>query len=219
MAKQSTLLVLALLACLPSMADAERSRADDTLRISLGVSHDEADFEFEDTEATPDTRYTRLALELWSGEIPGLDVGITGGVGRLSQDDNPATEGDSVTGEFLGLMLGRDWSLAERLGLELRAEWVYHDLSGDDLDFEWFDAQGRAGLYTRAGRWRLASGATAGIIRGEQRSPDVTRDFDADNNVGAYVRAGLDTGRGGEISLSGELGNRDAVTLRFTRNF
>lgn len=220
MASRQTLLTLIALAVLvPVSADAERYRTRDDLSISLALSHDEADFQFEDNGATPDTRYSRAGLELWSGEIPGLDVGLTGGVGRLSQDGDPATEGETVTGQFLGVMAGADWSLSDALGVTTHAEWTYHDLSGDDLAFDWFDAQGRVGLYTRISRWRLAGGVTGGLLRGERRLPGETRDFEADANGGGYLRAGLDTGRGGEISLTGELGLRDAVTLRFTRHF
>lgn len=209
----------ALLAGLAGVAGAEPSGSRDSLTVSLGLRHDEAELRFEDNGRTPDTRYTQLALELWSHELPGLDVGLTGGVARLSQDGDPATEGDAPTGEFIGLLVGRDWAVLHHSGVELRGEWVYHDLSDDDLDFEWFHAHGRIGLYTGLGRWRLSSGATAGAIRGERRLPGETRDFEADQNAGAYLRAALDVGRGGELSLTGEAGLRRAVMLRFTRAF
>jgi hypothetical protein len=210
--------VLLIAAALPLMAR-DSAGGERVATVSLALSHDAADWRLEDAGSTVDTRYSRAALELWSQDIPVIDLGLTAGVGRLSQDGDPVAEGRAFTGESLGLLARTQWSLTEHLGLRLRAEGIYHRLDDDDIDLEWFDAYARLGLRAELGYWRLGAGSTAGFLNGERRRPGETEDFELDDHAGAYARAAIATGRDGEVSLSAELGPRQAVSLRFTRDF
>ncbi|GEM_PF-3985144 len=211
--------LLTMLLAVAALVSARDSSTDDVASVSLALSHDVADWRAKDTGRPSETRYTQADIELWSREIPGIEVGLAAGVGRLSQGNDAVTGGRSFTGHSLGLLARSHWSLTDNLGVHVRAVWTYHRADDDDIDFEWFDAYGRTGLTADAGRWRLGGGATVGWLRGERRQPGETRDLELDQNLGAYARTAIRTGRRGEISLSVETGPRRAVNLRFTRGF
>lgn len=219
MASTWTATALVLLAVLPSAVAAGIGDNRQGLTFSLALSHDRAPLELGDDGGAIDTRYSRAAAELWSDGIPGIELGLTAGVGRLTQDGDPATEGKALTGESFGLLARSDWTVGEHLGFRIRAEGSYHDLDDGDLTLEWLAGYLRSGIYSRIGRWRLGAGATAGTIAGERRRPNETRDISAEDNLGAYLRLGLATDRTGAISIMAETGPRRGLTARFTRRF
>lgn len=194
--------------------------------LSLAVDRNLADFRFEDgARALVDTDYTRVAIELWTDEVPGLELGLTGGIGWLNQDGDPATEGRSFSGESLGLMLRSAYPLTDALALIARGHWIYHDLSDDadsgrePIELEWYEAHARLGARLALGRWRLGGGLSAGHIDGKRRRADETRPFEAAQTGGGYLQAAVTTGDHGRISLDLEAGSRQAATIRFTRGF
>jgi len=192
---------------------------DGDLSLSLRLSRDIADFQFQDTLRAVDTRYNRAALDLWSHELDLVELGITGGVGQLTQDGDPATEGRAFTGNSAGLLLRSRWAATASAGIEARGEAIYHDLSDDDTDFEWLDAYARLGPYARIAAWRVGGGVTAGLTRGERRRPGETRDFRGEQAIGGYALLAIRTRRRGEVSASLEAGPREQLTVRFSARF
>lgn len=194
------------------------------LALSLDVSRSVTDLRYENGRRV-ESRYTRVGVDLRTRELGWIELGLTGGLGWLSLDDDPATAGRTLDGESLGLIAAVDRPLNDALALTAQARWTYHDLSDDGdgsearIDLTWYETRARAGLSLNLDGVRLGAGGTYTHIDGERRRPGSTLDVEAEDAAGAYATLGIPAGPGGEVTLRLETGARDAFTVAASRRF
>ncbi|MGD8429010.1 MAG: hypothetical protein PVH31_01265 [Ectothiorhodospiraceae bacterium] len=210
-------------AVLPAVAWARSAYDGSGLELSLDVTRDVSDFEY-DNGSRVDTRYTQVGARLYETSIPWFQPGLTLGTGWLTPDGDPALEGLQPNGEHLGLLLRSDIPLAAGLSLRGHVAWVYHDLSdssGDtSVSLEWYDLSARAGMAARLGRVTLEGGATVRSVDGDRRiEGQDTLPFDTRESTGVYARGAVHVDRTGTVDIRIESGARDAATVSFRRRF
>lgn len=198
--------------------DLERS-----LDVSLDVAREVADFRLEDGRQV-ENRYTRLGVSLWQRELPWFQPGLTAGVGWISQSGDPATEGYSLSGEWLGLQLRSRVPLSAGAALVGQAGWIYHQADGEEdgdaVEVSWYDTQARLGLAVTFDRVTLEGGATWRHVDGERRLPGrETLEFEAEQGAGAYAGVSFRVDRTGYVGIVAEAGGRNALRIHFARRF
>ncbi|WP_435104317.1 outer membrane protein [Arhodomonas sp. AD133] len=187
------------------------------------VSRETADLAYDDGR-TIETRETRAGAELWEPLAENVEGGVVLGFNWVSQDGDPATEGEEPDGGYGGLRVRGDVPLGGGLAVEGAAGWQYHrasaDASGGDVTLSWYTTDARAGLAFTQGAVTLAGGATVSHVDGERRVDGrETVDFDNDDSLGGYLRASFATAGRGRIELSAASGPWAGVSITFARRF
>lgn len=191
------------------------------LDLSLDVRHDMTSVRYEDGREI-DTRYTRIGATAWQTELDWLQVGLTGGVGWLSQNGDPVTEGRSFDLTYGGLLLRSRLPIAAGMGVSAQAHWVYNQAKDDtdpEVTLAWYDSEGRLGVYATFSQLRLEGGGTVRHVDGERRRTGETLDFRSPRTTGAYLAADLLLDNASRIGFYAEAGARDQVAIQFGRRF
>ncbi|HKJ94427.1 MAG TPA: hypothetical protein VKA32_02225, partial [Gammaproteobacteria bacterium] len=215
---RATLLPLLLtLAPAASPASPASPATDLNLDLSLDVSHDMTAVRYDDGREV-DTQYTEVGASIWQTELSWLQMGLTGGVGWLSQNGDPVTEGRSFDMNYGGLMVRSRLPLAAGMGVSARAHWIYHqakDNSDPQITLAWYDSEGRMGVYATFSELRLEGGGTVRHVDGERRRSGETLDFGAPQTTGAYLDADLLLQHSSRIGFHAEAGARKAFSIDF----
>lgn len=197
--------------------------ADRPLAFGLEVSHQQSDLEFDDGRVI-DTRESRVTATLWERLTEYIDGGLLLGVSRVSQDDDPLTEGAELTGGFGGLGIRGAYPIGAGLSVTGRGAWRYHRVEGDadagDITLERHSGTLQLGLRTRLDDWILAGGGRYQVIEGERRVAGVeTQQFEGERPVGGFAELGVATGAGGRVVLGVRTGGWQGVYLVFARRY
>lgn len=193
------------------------------LTFAMDVAREQSDLRYDDGRRI-DTRETRVSASFREPLTPHLDGTLTLGASWVSQDGDPATEGEDLTGGFGGLALEGVWPLNPELAVEAAVGWQYHRASGDgrdgDITLERHVGSARGGLRLSVEDLSLAGGALYQYTDGERRVDGLdTQGFETDDDLGIYARVGLGTGAGGAVAVEAVTGPWRGVRLIFSRRF
>jgi hypothetical protein len=172
------------------------------------------------------TDVTRAGVALWESPRPWLRLGLEGGVLRLSQQDNPATQGMELTGQYAALSGSGHLSVSDTLDLSLRLSYGYQRAEGapnlQQTRLSWHDGQAELAATLKLFPLYLSGGGFAYFIDGDETasgSLTYTREFEAAENSGAFLALDYWVDAGGRVSVRGELGGREGIEIQFARRF
>lgn len=177
-------------------------------------------------ETDVDTRITRLGVVLTGIYNPHLDGSLDIGHADLTQTDNPATQGMSLTGQYLGVAL-RVWPLRSAyLDAWLQGDYTYYSLSdgiaGQETAIDWQDRGLAAGVVAHMGRVDLHGGVRRGHLSGDEVANGTltyTRGVSRTDDTSAWLGLYLHVEPGGTIGAMVERGGRRSVSVRFAYGF
>lgn len=210
---------LALLAAAPAHADPQTG-----LEAGLILRHSE--LEWETQGRSIDAEVSRLGLALWEGAGPWLRLGLSGGPLRASQDDNPATAGMELSGQYLALSADIPLLSTRLLALTLGGSLSYNRAEGDrdsqDVKLTWYEGRGELAATLKLSSLYLSGGAFGLIIDGDETASGpltYTRDFEAAESAGGFLAADYWVDPTGRVGIRGEFGASQGFELQFTRRF
>ena len=193
------------------------------VEVGLNVQHQEIELDAEGVAI--DTDITRLGIAIWESAGPVM-LGLEGGPLRVTQNDNPATAGMDLTGQYIAVSAGGLLYTSERLDLGLSGSLGYNraddDRDGQDTRLRWYE--GRAELKTTVKLFPvyLSGGGYAIYLDGKETASgpfSYTRDFESDGNAGGFLALDYWTDATGRISLRADAGARNGFELQFARRF
>ncbi|MFB4203833.1 hypothetical protein KBTX_01375 [wastewater metagenome] len=197
--------------------------AADPLSFSMDVAHQRSDLDYDDGREI-ETRETRVGVSLWEPLSAHVDGGLILGVNLVTQDGDPATEGEDLTGGYGGLAVRGEWPLTRTLAVTGEAGWRYYRASASrdtgDITLSRHEGDLRAGLAADLDAVTLSGGLLYTLTDGEREIEDVdTQGFDTDHAAGAYAGISLDTGGGGRVGVEAVTGPWNGVRVVFARRF
>ncbi|RFA31418.1 hypothetical protein CAI21_02045 [Alkalilimnicola ehrlichii] len=178
------------------------------------------------TTGEVETRTTQAGVTLFEPSISAFQPGIHFGYLWASQSDNEAVSGLDLQGQYFGINLKSRLFERSWLGLHFHASYTYMEAK-DDIDeqetrLRWYEAEVAGGPSLNFERVQLDIGAYYRDIDGEEfATGDLTwtRNFEQDNDIGAYAELHYWTDPTGSISLRAEGGAYTAFQASFARRF
>lgn len=177
--------------------------------------------------ADVDTRIGRFGVSITSVYNRYLDASLDIGHASLTQAGNPATQGMSLPGEYMGIAV-RAWPLRSRyLDAWVQGDYTFLSVSGTSggqgVEIELDEAGASAGLVVHAGPVDLLAGVHHASVSGDEiASGTVTYTRSVRQEDKTTVWGGVDLlvdDRGGTIGVLFSSGGRSGVALRFARRF
>lgn len=198
--------------------------AEEEVRVAAYGQRDELTLRSDGTET--ETRVGRLGVTLTGIYGPHVEGDLDLGYSELTQTTNPATQGMSLTGGYLGVAL-RLWPLrGAYLGVWLQGDYSYHafsgSISGQSTDIDWHDRGVTAGLVVHLGVLDLHGAVRRGRLSGEEIARGTltyTRDLERKDETSAWAGLDLHVDAGGTIGVVVERGGRRSLGVRFGRSF
>lgn len=176
--------------------------------------------------STLETDVSRAGIALWESPAPWLRLGLEAGVLRLSQQNNPATQGMELTGQYASLSGTGYLPLSDTLDLSLRLSYGYQRAEGDQSTqhtrLSWHDGEAELAAILKLFPLYLSGGGFAYFIDGEETAAGPltsTREFEAAENSGAFLALHYWVDPGGRVSVRGEVGGREGIEIQFARRF
>ncbi len=155
-----------------------------------------------------------------------VKAGLFGGYSYLSQDDNPATEGEQLDGWHAGIAFEVAAYRTERFGLIAGARYMYQRVDEDSLpspvEFTWYETSVYVSANTRiASGLVLFGGINHASIDGEERIDGTVRSTTNFDNSGAGAFIGLDfeIEPRGHIGIMAETGLRNGGQIYFLHRY
>jgi hypothetical protein len=177
--------------------------------------------------ADVDTRIGRFGVSITSVYSPYLDGSLDIGHASLTQGGNPATQGMSLPGEYMGIAV-RAWPLRScYLDAWVQGDYTFLSVSGtsggQSAEIELDEAGVSAGVVVHAGPVDMVAGVQQASVSGDEiASGAVTYTRSVRLEDKTTVWAGVDLlvdDRGGTIGVLFSSGGRSGIALRFARRF
>ena len=172
---------------------------------------------------TVEQRTSRLGAYLHEISDPRLQPGIHAGWLQVRQQDNPVTDGLTLSGYFAGVGLRSYLFHRSPVGFNSQVRYTWHATggraAGRDIELEWTELSVRAGPVVRWERLRWGVGGYAIAIDGEQTVGGATTDFEEDRRTGAYTSLDLLLDGAGYVGVHADTGGNAGIHLVFGRTY
>ncbi len=194
------------------------------LHIALYAQRDEATLRSGGADVETDTG--RLGVTLTGIYSPHVDANLDVAHVNLTQTGNPATQGMTLGGEYVGVGL-RLWPLRSRhLDAWVRGDYGYQTVTGSnagqETEINWYDSGLSAGLVAHFGKVDFHAGARQGSLSGDEVASGTltyTRDIELKDRTTTWVGMDLHVDAGGTIGFVYASGGHRGLSLRFGRRF
>lgn len=204
----------------PPAAIDERHRVD----FGLGFSRATSDLSYDQTKISTTVRWISVSWNEPFGER--LRLGLHGGYSTLSQTNNPATVGTSLSGHHAGISAELTLARWTQARIYAGARYTYQQVDGattnQTTEIEWNQTRADLGAVVRvAESLRLFGGVDRGRIDGEERTSGAltsTRPFRADE-TGVYGGLSVLDRNAGAVSVVWRSGIERTVGFAFRRQF
>jgi len=196
--------------------------------FDLHVLRQDLDVRYEDGSGGGPLEIGRLGVSFYESIAAGARLGIRLGAAGVSQTGRSATAGLDPSGQFLELDFSGAWPHTGPVGLWLGLGWRYTSAdagyaNGDTVDLDWQTVVLRPAVELRPTRHLAARlGASVISVDGSERrrgSTNVTTDFRADGDTGAFAALEFLLGGGDVISIRLDGGNPSGAYISFEQRY